>query len=72
VKDCPYEITRLAMTLTPSRESPAAMCDPNGSEYQTVPNNWLLVSIAQAFGVDLVSYGIAAEAQYSNGTLPGL
>ena len=47
-------------------------CDPNGSDYQTVPNNWLLVSIAQAFGLDLVSYGIQAEAQYSNGTLPGL
>ena len=47
-------------------------CDPNGSDYQTVPNNWLLVSIAQAFGVDLISYGIQAEAQYSNGTLPGL
>ena len=47
-------------------------CDPKGRDYQTVPNNWLLVSIAQAFGVDLVSYGIQAEAQYSNGTLPGL
>jgi hypothetical protein len=46
-------------------------CDPKGSDYQTVPNNWLLVSIAKAFGVDLVSYGIQAEAQYSVGTLPG-
>jgi hypothetical protein len=51
---------------------PGTWCDPNGSDYQTVPNNWLLVSIAQAFGVDLLSYGIQAEAQYSNGTLPGL
>ncbi len=47
-------------------------CDPKGSDYQTVPNNWLLVSIAQAFGVDLVSYGIQAEGQYANGTLPRL
>ena len=39
---------------------------------QTVPNNQLLVSIAQAFGVDVVSYGVQAEAQYSTGTLPGL
>jgi hypothetical protein len=45
---------------------------PKGSDYQTVPNNWLLVSIAQAFGVDHVSYGIQAEAQYANGTLPRL
>jgi hypothetical protein len=37
-----------------------------------VPNNQLLVSIAQAFGVDVVSYGVQAEAQYSTGTLPGL
>jgi len=47
-------------------------CDPNGSDYQTMPNNQLLVSIAQAFGVDVVSYGVQAEAQYSTGTLPGL
>ena len=47
-------------------------CDPNGSDYQTMPNNRLLVSIAQAFGVDVVSYGIQAEAQYASGTLPGL
>jgi Protein of unknown function (DUF1552) len=47
-------------------------CDPNGGDYQTMPNNRLLVSIAQAFGVDIASYGIQAEAQYSSGTLPGL
>jgi hypothetical protein len=47
-------------------------CDPNGKDYRTVPNNWLLTSIAQAFGVELVSYGVQAEPQYSNGTLPGL
>jgi hypothetical protein len=47
-------------------------CDPDGRDYQTVPNNWLLVSIAQAFGIDIASYGIQAEAQYSNGTLPRL
>ncbi len=47
-------------------------CDPKGKDYQTVPNNGLLVSIAQAFGVDVASYGVQAEAQYSSGTLPGL
>jgi hypothetical protein len=47
-------------------------CDPDGSDYQTVPNNQLLVSIAQAFDVDVVSYGVQAEAQYSTGALPGL
>ena len=47
-------------------------CDPKGTDYQTVPNNRLLVSIAQAFGVDVASYGIQAEAQYSIGALPRL
>jgi hypothetical protein len=47
-------------------------CDGTSSAYQTVPNNWLLVSIAQAFGVELASYGIQAEAQYAGGTLPQL
>jgi hypothetical protein len=51
---------------------PGTWCDPDGSDYQTFANNRLLVSIAQAFGVDVVSYGIQAEAQYSTGTLPGL
>ena len=47
-------------------------CDPNGSDYQTVSNNQVLVSIAQAFGLDIDAYGTQAEAQYSIGTLPGL
>ena len=47
-------------------------CDEQSADYQTVPNNRLLVSIAQAFDLDVVSYGTQADAQYSTGTLPGL
>ena len=47
-------------------------CDPDGSDYQTVSNNQVLVSIARAFDLDLDSYGTQAEAEYAIGTLPGL
>ena len=47
-------------------------CDEQSADYQTVPNNRLLVSIAQAFDLDVVSYGTQADAQYSTGTLPDL
>ena len=47
-------------------------CDEQSADYQTVPNNRLLVSIAQAFDLDVVSYGTQADAQYSTGTLLGL
>ena len=47
-------------------------CDPKGDEYETMPNNRLLVSIAQAFGVDVEYYGEQPPAAYLGGTLPGL
>jgi Protein of unknown function (DUF1552) len=47
-------------------------CDPTSDDYQTQPNNQLLTSIAQAFGVEVDEYG--RQDQYANGTgtLPGL
>jgi len=48
-------------------------CDDQGPDYETVSNNRVLVSIAQAFGLDeVVGYGTQAEAQYATGTLPNL
>jgi hypothetical protein len=47
-------------------------CDTKSDDYETVSNNRLLVSIAQAFGVDIGFYGDQPEFQYSEGTLPGL
>jgi hypothetical protein len=47
-------------------------CDRTSSDYETQPNNRLLVSIAQAFGVDTDEIG--RQDQYANATgpLPGL
>lgn len=47
-------------------------CRPGGRDYQTKPNNWLLVSIAQAFGLDVHSYGRQFDYAISTGTLAEL
>ncbi len=47
-------------------------CDTTSSDYQTVANNKLLVSIAQAFGVDIEEYGNQPDPTDSRGTLPDL
>ena len=44
-------------------------CSTTGAEYQTVSNNKLLVSIAQAFGVDINSYGTQPDPKYTTGKL---
>jgi len=47
-------------------------CDPKGPAWKTVPNNWLLVSIAQAFGVEIHSFGRQFDNTMSTGTLAEL
>jgi hypothetical protein len=47
-------------------------CDPNGSDYDAVPNNRLLVSIAQAFGVEVDRYGSQPNTADAEGTLAEL
>ena len=47
-------------------------CDPKGKEYRTVPNNWLLVSLAQAFGVAIDRYGRQFDGTVSGGVLSEL
>jgi hypothetical protein len=47
-------------------------CSTTGPEYQTVPNNRLLVSIAQAFGVEIDSYGTQSEEKFKTGALTEL
>jgi hypothetical protein len=44
-------------------------CEPSGSDYETVPSNRLLVSIAQAFGVEVDRYGSQANPKNAEGTL---
>lgn len=47
-------------------------CSTDSPEYRTVPNNWLLVSIAQAFGVEVWSYGRQFDNTKSTGVLAEL
>jgi len=47
-------------------------CDTGSSDYQTVPANRLLVSIAQAFGVDIDRYGTQSNAANAQGALSEL
>jgi hypothetical protein len=47
-------------------------CDTHGAEYRTMPNNWLLVSIAQAFGLPVFSYGRQFDTTKSTGVLAEL
>jgi hypothetical protein len=47
-------------------------CSTRSPEYRTVPNNWLLVSIAQSFGVEVHSYGRQFDNTKSTGILAEL
>ncbi len=47
-------------------------CAVDGAEYQTVPNNRVLVSIAQAFGVDIDTYGTQPDPKLTTGALAEL
>jgi hypothetical protein len=47
-------------------------CDVTSSDYQTVPNNRLLVSLARAFGVETDEYGQQPNIEYSTGALAEL
>ncbi len=47
-------------------------CDTKGRDYRTVPNNWLLVSLAQAFGVRIDRYGRQFDGTVSGGVLSEL
>jgi hypothetical protein len=47
-------------------------CEPNSAEYQTVPSNRLLVSIAQAFGVEIDQYGSQPNPENTKGALAEL
>ncbi len=47
-------------------------CDVNGSDYQTMANNRLLISILGVYGIDVVTYGDQAAPDLVAGPLPGL
>jgi hypothetical protein len=64
---------RMGRRLRFRMDCPAgAPCDSKIDDYETMPNNRLLVSIAQKFGIDLVDYGNQPEAEFATGTVPGV
>ena len=64
---------RMGRRITYRTDCPlGTLCTPHSREYRTVPNNWLLVSIAQAFGVPTWSYGRQFDNTISTGTLAEL
>jgi hypothetical protein len=51
---------------------PNDSCNPRDRAYASGANNHLLVSIAQAFGAEIESFGSGLDAPFTTGTLDGL
>jgi arylsulfatase A-like enzyme len=47
-------------------------CSSTDSTFQGLTNNHLLVSIAQAFGVDINTFGTQTDPKHTTGPLPNL
>ncbi|MDP9002846.1 MAG: DUF1552 domain-containing protein [Myxococcota bacterium] len=47
-------------------------CQETGPDFQATSNNHLLVSIAQAFGVDINQFGTQTDPRHATGALSGL
>jgi hypothetical protein len=70
-KNVPFRFGRrlaLASDCTPPNDS----CQARAAKYADGANNHLLVSIAQAFGVDVNSFGKGADTTFTTGGLAGL
>jgi hypothetical protein len=65
---------KLGRRLRMPSDCPAAhpLCSSGGPDDARVPNNKLLVSIAQAFGVHTNTFGAQADPRHAEGALPGL
>jgi hypothetical protein len=60
------------LRLTPDCHTPNDSCNPRTAAYASGANNHLLVSIAQAFGVEIESFGSGPDSAYTTGALSGL
>src|SRR5215510_11779761 len=60
------------LKITPDCYTPNDSCKARDNAYAGGANNHLLVSIAQAFGVDIESYGKGPSAAFTNGAMAGL
>jgi hypothetical protein len=60
------------LQISPDCNPPNDSCQIRAAEYASGANNHLLVSIAQAFGVETDSYGKGADSTFTTGALSGL
>jgi hypothetical protein len=60
------------LQITPDCLPPNDSCVPRDAAYAGGMNNHLLVSIAQAFGVEIDSFGTGPDSSYTTGALAGL
>jgi hypothetical protein len=58
--------------MTPDCVPPNDSCTTRDAAFAGGANNHLLVSIAQAFGVDIDSFGQGPDSTFTTGALPGL
>jgi hypothetical protein len=58
--------------LTPDCAPPNDSCKPRDAKFASGANNHLLVSIAQAMGADVNTFGTGADSAFTTGPLSGL
>jgi hypothetical protein len=65
---------RMGRRLKMKADCPAdnIWCDQNSSVFSPVPNNRILVSVAQAFGVDIDKFGTQPDPRFTTGALTEL
>ena len=67
-----FERSWLRMKLDPDCAPPNDSCTTRDTKFANGANNHLLVSIAQAFGVNVNSFGSIANSAFTTGPLAGL
>ncbi|HET6146278.1 MAG TPA: DUF1552 domain-containing protein [Polyangia bacterium] len=70
-KSVPFRFGR-RLKLSPDCAPPNDSCSPHDVKFASGANNHLLVSIAQAFGVQVNSFGKGSDPAFTTGPLPGL
>jgi hypothetical protein len=70
-KNVPFRFGR-RLQVTPDCSPPNDSCNPRDTKFANGANNHLLVSIAQAFGVEVDTFGVRSDPAFTAGALSGL
>lgn len=70
-KNVPFRFGR-RLQVTPDCSPPNDSCNPRDVKFGSGANNHLLVSIAQAFGVETDTFGVGLDPAFATGALSGL